>query len=165
MTTKPLSPQLEKSAAQNGGLPRWFNQLMAWVLRSPLHRLISGSVMLITFTGRKSGKVYSTPISYTRQGGQIIAFTHSNWWKNLQGGAPVTLWVAGKEIQGVAEAVAGDATAILPYLRSHLGQVTRDARFFAVKLDANGRPVEADLAQAAQQSILLRITPTTTPKE
>lgn len=165
MTTKPLSTQQAKSATQTGALPLWFNRIIAWALRSPLHRLISGSVMLITFTGHKSGKVYTTPISYTRQGRQIIAFTRSKWWKNLQGGAPVTLWVAGKEMQGVAEAIAGDATAILPYLRTHLGQVTRDARFFAVKLDANGRPVEEDLVKAAQQSILLRITPTIAPKE
>lgn len=165
MTTKLTTEQPERSQPKAGAMPPWLNRTIIWLLHSPFHRVLSGSVMLITFIGRKSGKVYTTPISYTRQGEQIIAFTHSAWWKNLQGGAPVTLWVAGKEVQGVAEAVAGNATTILPYLRTHLGQVTRDARFFAVKLDANGRPLETDLAKAAQQSVLLRITPTISPKE
>ena len=35
---------------------RVMNKFPALLLRSPLHRLISKSVLLITFTGRKSGK-------------------------------------------------------------------------------------------------------------
>jgi len=158
MATKQTIAATTKNTAQAGGMPLWLNRTMAWVLRSPLHRLVSGSILLITFTGRKSGNVYTTPVSYTRQGAEIIAFTHSSWWKNLRGGAPVTLWLQGKEVQGRAEAITGNPEMILPYLRTHLQQVTRDARFYAVKVDANGQPNEADLAKAAQSSVLLRIT-------
>ena len=41
-----------------------FNPFMVWLLRSPLHKLASKNTLLITFTGRKSGKKYTTPVNY-----------------------------------------------------------------------------------------------------
>ena len=158
LTTQQSRTTTPKERAQAGTMPLWLNRTMSWLLRSPLHGMISGSIMLITFTGHKSGKIYTTPISYTRQGEQIIAFTHSPWWKNLRDGGPVTVRLQGRDRQGSAQAVANDPATILPYLRTHLQQVKRDARFYAVKIDANGQANEADLAQAAHNSVLIRIT-------
>lgn len=159
MTTQPMSNKPTKSTASNGAMPPLMNRIMTWLLRSPLHRMVSGSILTLTFTGRKSGKRYTTPLSYTRQGAELIVFTHGSWWKNLQGGAPVTARVQGRDIAGHAEAFAGDPATILPYLRTHLTQLTRDLRYYDVKLDANGKPAEADLAKAAEHSVLIRITP------
>jgi len=47
--------------------PLWLlrlNPLMRALLRSPLHGLLSGMLMLLSYTGRKSGKVYTIPIGY-----------------------------------------------------------------------------------------------------
>lgn len=161
MTTALLT-QVENKA---GAMPPWLNRTMIWLLRSPFHRMVSGSVMLITFTGRKSGKRYTIPVSYTQQGEAIIAFTHSDWAKNLRNGAAVTLRLQGRDVQGVAHAITNDPATILPYLRIHLRQLTRDLRFYHVRLDANGQPDEADLAKAAETSVLIRITPEMTTKE
>ena len=38
------------------------NDFMAWVLRSPFHGMLSKGMMLITITGRKTGKTYTTPV-------------------------------------------------------------------------------------------------------
>lgn len=165
ITTQHPDVATPKERAQAGTMPVWLNRTISWLLRSPFHRMVSNSIMLITFTGRKSGKIYTTPISYSRQGEQIIAFTHSPWWKNLRDGALVTLRLQGRDQQGYAKAVADDLATILPYLRIHLQQVQRDARFYAVKIDANGQPNEADLAQAAHESVLIRITLTKATKE
>ena len=35
------------------------NPIVRLILRSPLHRLVSGSILLITYQGRKSGKTYT----------------------------------------------------------------------------------------------------------
>lgn len=160
MATQQMSNAATTASTQAGGLPPWFNRIMTWVLRSPLHRVVSGSILALTFSGRKSGKVYTTPLSYTRQGEQLIVFTHGAWWKNLQGGAPVTVRVQGQDLPGQATAIAGDPATILPYLRTHLTQLTRDLRYYDVKLDANGKPNEGDLSKAAESSVLIRITPT-----
>ena len=89
-------------------IPPFVNKTMAWILRSPLHGIVSKGVLLITFTGRKSGTRYTTPVSYSQQGDEISIFTHATWWKNVIGGAPVTLYLRGREVTGVADAVAGD---------------------------------------------------------
>jgi hypothetical protein len=44
----------------------WYNSIMAFILRSPLHGLLSGSTMLITYTGRKSGKSITLPTNWVR---------------------------------------------------------------------------------------------------
>jgi hypothetical protein len=35
-------------------------------LRSPLHGILSKNFLLINFTGRKSGRVFTTPVSYSQ---------------------------------------------------------------------------------------------------
>ena len=45
---------------------RWrklYNPFVGALLRSPLHGFMSNSTMLLTYTGRKSGKTYTTPVS------------------------------------------------------------------------------------------------------
>lgn len=59
-------------------LGKIYNPLMKWVLRSPLHGMVSKNFMLITFTGRRSGKVYTTPVNYVREGDGITVFSKPN---------------------------------------------------------------------------------------
>ena len=100
-------------------MPPLLNKTMKFVLRSPMHRMVSKTLTLITFTGRKSGKTYTTPVSYYQKDDQVCIFTHANWWKNLQGGAPVTLRLRGKDIQGTADSISEDKQAIANALAEH----------------------------------------------
>ena len=81
------------------------NPFMKLILRSPLHRLMSNRVMLLSFTGRKSGKRYSTPVGYTRDGDQVVVVTFSPWWKNFIEPAPVEMRIRGKSLRGQAHFV------------------------------------------------------------
>jgi deazaflavin-dependent oxidoreductase (nitroreductase family) len=102
---------MAQTPAQNTP-PRFFrlslkaqNPCMIWLLRSPLHVVVSHIYMLITFTGRKSGKVYTTPVQYAQQG-QILSIITSEgytWWKNLRSGADVSVHVRGTTYNGHAE--------------------------------------------------------------
>jgi len=69
------------------------NPVMRMLLHSPLHRIFSDSIMLITWTGRKSGKQFTTPVRYLREGKTICCFTlkENVWWRNLRDGEIVTL--------------------------------------------------------------------------
>lgn len=85
----------------------WYNPIMTGLLRSPLHGLISGNTLLLHVTGRKSGRVYTFPVSYVRsQGGSFTVLTLEDrtWWKNLRGGAPVKLLLQGMPYTAQAEA-------------------------------------------------------------
>jgi deazaflavin-dependent oxidoreductase (nitroreductase family) len=130
---------------------------MKFVLRSPVHGMVSKSVMLITFTGRKSGRTYTTPVSYSQDGDQVTIFTHTTWWKNLRSGAPVTLCIRGRDLQGLAEPVAEDEQAVAAGLATHLRKVPSDARYYAVTFDDYGNPRAEEVEKAALTVVMIRI--------
>jgi deazaflavin-dependent oxidoreductase (nitroreductase family) len=130
---------------------------MKFILRSPAHGMVSKTVLLITFTGRKSGKTYTTPVDYSQDGDQVYIFTHANWWKNLRGGAPVTLRLRGRDLQGVAEAQAEDKDAVAAGLAAHLRKVPSDAKYYGVTFDENGNPRAVEVEKAAQTAVMIRV--------
>jgi len=138
-------------------IPPIVNKTMKFILRSPMHGMVSKTVLLITFTGRKSGKTYTTPVDYSQSDGQVTVFTHADWWKNLRGGAPVTLRIRGREFRGLAEPVAEDKQAIAAGLIAHLRKVTSDARYYGVTFDDHGHPRAEEVEKAVQSVVMIRI--------
>src|SRR6266849_2779256 len=51
---------------------RYFNPFMRLVLGSRAHRMMSGQLMLLSFTGRRTGRSYITPVSYVREGTNLL---------------------------------------------------------------------------------------------
>ena len=93
---------------------RWygilFNERVERRLRSKRHDLLSNNHLLITVTGRKTGKRYTFPVNYRRtEDGKLVIGTESDWWRNLKGGAEVELLVAGDTLLGHAEPIFDDA--------------------------------------------------------
>ena len=138
-------------------VPPFVNNAMKFVLRSPVHKMVSKFTLLITFTGRKSGKTYTTPVSYSQFGDQVYIFTHASWWKNLCGGAPVTLTIRGQEFKGWAEPVAEDKDAIATWLSTHLREVPSDAKYYSVTLDEQGNPKADEVKQAVHTVTMIRV--------
>jgi deazaflavin-dependent oxidoreductase (nitroreductase family) len=143
--------------SQTPTIPPIVNRAMKFVLRSPVHGMVSKSVLLITFTGRKSGKTYTTPVSYSQHDGQVTVFTHADWWKNLRGGASVTLRLRGMELQGLAEPVAEDKQAVAAGLIAHLRKVPSDATFYGVTFDDNKNPRTEEVERAARTVVMIRV--------
>jgi hypothetical protein len=85
-----------------GGILRWWNPLMRRLLESPIHWPLSRRFAVLSWSGRKTGKRYSTPVSYVREGTTAFVTTGDSWWRNLSGGAPVAMRVAGRWRQGNA---------------------------------------------------------------
>ena len=140
-----------------GRVGRMLNRFPAMLLRSPLHGLMSGGVLLITFRGRKSGRRYSTPANYIREGNSILITTDSPWWKNLVGGAPVSLRIRGREIEGIAEAIT-DPGQIQLALQAMMERFPSYGSFANIRRDHDGRPRTEDLARAiAEGRVLVRV--------
>ena len=83
------------------------NPFIALLLRSPLHWTISGSFMLITVEGRTTGRFYTMPVNYVREGDTVTVVCRAfrRWWRNLKGGAPVMLRIRGRALRGMAEVI------------------------------------------------------------
>lgn len=136
---------------------RLLNGFMRVVLPSPLHPIASRSVMILYFTGRKSGRALNTPISYFREGSRVICFTAAPWWRNLAGGAPARVLIQRRLYEGWAVPCPADRAAVADGLARFLIHVPSDARFYGVTLDSRGIPDPAQVAAAAQRVVMIQI--------
>jgi deazaflavin-dependent oxidoreductase (nitroreductase family) len=143
--------------SQTTSVPPFVNRAMKFVLGSPVHGMVSKSILLITFNGRKSGKTYTTPVSYSQQGDTVTIFTHADWWKNLENNKLVILRIQGREFQGLAEPVTQDQQAIAAGLTAHLRKVRFDARYYGVTFDDHGNPQADEVEKAVQTVVMIRI--------
>lgn len=109
MTQQPLSHSTGDSQPTDDvvkpPIPKWMygfvNPTMAAILRSPLHRIMSNALMLLSFQGINSGKRYTIPVGYMQQGRSLYIFSHAKWWKNLPG-QQVTMRLRGHDVRGTA---------------------------------------------------------------
>jgi deazaflavin-dependent oxidoreductase (nitroreductase family) len=138
-------------------VPPIVNRTMKFVLRSPMHGIVDKKILLITFTGRKSGKTYTTPVSYSQSDGQVVVFTHADWWKNLRVDVPVMLHIRGRELQGLAEPIVEDKQAVAAGLAEHLRKVRSDAKYYSVTFDDQGNPRSEEVEKAAQTVVMISI--------
>ena len=87
----------------------------------------------------------------------VYVFTHGTWWKNLQGGAPVSLRLRGQDRNGFALAVSEDKQRIADGLGLFLSHRTSNKGIYDVSLDENGKPKAEDLLRAAQTAVMIQI--------
>lgn len=134
------------------------NTLLKWMLRSPWHGAASNEIMLITVTGRKTGKQYTTPVNYVRDGDVLSVLTHAHrtWWRNLRGGAPVKIVLRGKTIETFAQAYEEKAD-VLELFGQHLHVAPKFANIFNIELDAEGQPLPASLEAAAVGKVMVEV--------
>jgi deazaflavin-dependent oxidoreductase (nitroreductase family) len=136
-----------------------YNPFMKAVLRSPLYRLAGKSTLLITYTGHKSGREYSTPVNYVRDGERLLSTSLADrvWWRNLRGGAPVQVVLQGKTYRGTGRVFEDEAGIV-----ERLGVIARSSRVYArylgVEVDERGDLVDAGpLVEAAAGRVIVEI--------
>jgi deazaflavin-dependent oxidoreductase (nitroreductase family) len=79
-------------------LLRLMNPFMVALLRSKLHRVASKNFILLTVTGRKSGRSYTLPVTRHEQlDGSLVVSAAGDWRHNLQTGAEVRVTLDGRE--------------------------------------------------------------------
>lgn len=149
--------QVEVVAISKLEFSKIYNPIMKSILRSPLHGLISKSTMLITFSGRKSGRKFTIPVGYIRDDNIIMVFSlrYRTWWRNLRGGAPVTVRIKGQDLKAFGEAVE-DREAVASGLMVYLTN-PRFAKYFHVTLNLDGQPNPEEVARAAQNTVMTKV--------
>lgn len=146
-------------------LSKLYNPMMIWLLNSPLHGVVSKMYMVVTFTGRKSGKTYQTPVEYFPVGddGTIGFLTQGSriWWRNLQDGAAVTLRVRGQDVRGTSQTTLGDPDAYTAALTAYLDCYPGREKYFNARREDDGTLVIDNLGEAAAANVVVSITPDT----
>lgn len=138
--------------------PAYLNRLMGLMLKTPgLQRLVGKSTALLTFTGRKTGRSITTPISYVREGDRIILSGHRtrNWWRNVAQNPEVMIRVAGEDRRGHASILEGDEA--LSAMAMILEAQPPVAKMAGVELDESGKPSREDLEAVATYTVLVAV--------
>jgi len=135
------------------------NPVVSFVLRSPLHGLMSHNTVLLGFKGRKSGKTYTIPVSYHATNGHLHCFTDrsNQWWRNLRYGDEVQLTLRGHRVAGKPAVHTGGASEVQTALRDFLIATPRDASHAGVAFDADGQPVASDVVEASKHLVFISI--------
>jgi hypothetical protein len=128
---------------------RVVNPVVRWVLRSPLHRLLSGWLAILAYQGRKTGRWHRLPCMYARDGQDLYIVPaqpdRKVWWRNLRQPARVRLCLQGHDLEGTATATS-DPEAVAAGLRRYLARYPRTAKPLGVRLDASGTLHDSDTA-------------------
>lgn len=130
------------------------------ILRSPLHRLLDRWLIVLVFTGRKTGKAYRVPVGYGYAGESLYVATDARWKHNFEGGAAVRVWLHGRERQGVATILAdADPDALRAGYRPLIAARPLLGRVMGIAVAMNGAINETDIARAQARGFRMICVP------
>jgi F420H(2)-dependent quinone reductase len=142
---------------------RLLNPVMRLLLRSPFHRLASRQFMLLTVTGRKSGRTYTVPVGRHQSGGTMVVYAAGGWRHNLRGGAPVRVVLDGVERAGYAE-LEEDPDRVAQAYKTRLDELgVGEARTLGLKVNAGRSPTVEEIKPAVAERAIATITLTDSP--
>ena len=94
---------------------RAMNVPMRAVLGLPFATPLSGRLMLLHYTGRRTGHHYRQPLSYVRDGDVLLTPGGGRWTLSLTDGEPVTIRLRGRD-QRFAPELVGDPERVAALL-------------------------------------------------
>ena len=110
------------------------NRVVAALLQSPAHRLLSGSVDLVRYTGRRTGRTITTPTQFARVGDHVVILVGrpdtKTWWRNFTDGRDLAVLLGRRwqPMRGVAVVGADDPKAATPLLEGYLDRWPKAGR-------------------------------------
>jgi hypothetical protein len=138
------------------------NPLVIRILRSPLHPLLSSGLMLLSYTGRRSGRRIEIPVGYQRSGNTLTVLAsrarRKQWWRNFSEPAPVELRVRGRVLRGDARLVPGESEAFRAAVESSFRRLPRLAGQFGIAYDRRIGITPDQLRQLAEEGAVVEVT-------
>lgn len=148
---------------------RFSRRLLRWIKWPPqilyalgLGRLYGRLVLLLTTTGRKSGRRRVTPLQYEEIRGEIYVASalgdRADWFRNIEADPLVEVRVRERRFRGIAETVV-DRTRVADFLEYRLN---RHPKMVGAIMRRDGLPSDpgrTDLERYAEQRALVIIRP------
>ena len=96
-------------------LARFRDLSLGLLLRSPLRRLVGSGLLLLTYRGRRSGRIYTTPVEFVGGGDCLLVLVahpeRKQWWRNVAADPTVRVLVDGCERSATATVEIGIESA------------------------------------------------------
>lgn len=138
--------------------------MMRMTLHSPAHFVFSDSIVVIKYTGRKTGKSYEVPVRYVEKNGVLQCYTdkRAGWWPNLRDNPNVTFRLRGRDINYATRVLIDDTEKLRTELKEYLNKYPEDAVYHDVRLDSNKKPLESDIELSVANAVVIYATPAET---
>jgi hypothetical protein len=138
------------------------NTVIRPLLRSPLHTVLSGRLMLLEYTGPKTGNRYSLPVGYFRwDDGDVLVFSSANWPRTLDRALDVRVLVKGRWFTAAATVIrpVERRADVLAEFAKRYGAKAAGRAMRNVPTDRE--PTRDELLDAANRTSLVRLALTT----
>ena len=131
------------------------NSFVSAVLKSPLHRVLSGSTGIVRYAGRVTNRTVTTPVQYARHGDGLVILVANpeakKWWRNFCAPHAIDVLVEGEWLPMIGRVVDGrvqpEHAAV--FIEVYLQRFPKVARRFP-----GGTPLER-----ARQALLVTCEP------
>ena len=158
----------EQSYAIDVGHPpsamlRLVNPILGFLLRTPLAGPARKQLMVLSFTGRKTGRPYTIPVSAHLIDNELYALTGASWRQNFRDGADAQVVYDGKATAMRGELIRDRAVVSDLFLRcAESYGVQRAQRMIGLKFRDQRIPTREEFAEAVDRLHLgaVRLTPT-----
>ncbi len=142
---------------------RVVNPVVRLLLHTPLRGPAGKELMVLSFSGRKTGRRYSIPLSAHRIDDSLYAITGAQWKSNFRGGATAQVLHDGKTATVRGEFIDDPATvADLAHRLSLEYGAKRAQRTLGMKFRNQQVPPLSDFTEHAQREhfVAIRLMPT-----
>jgi F420H(2)-dependent quinone reductase len=132
---------------------RMVNPVLCRLLASPLHGLASRQLLLLHFSGRRTGRRYTVPVGYHDLDGVPSVLTNSGWRVNFRGGADIEVTLRGRRRPARATLVEDPETVATAYqgVIDGLGWQAAQRRL-GIRVNVGRAPTRAELTEAVRTS-------------
>ena len=138
------------------------NPVVAAVLRSRAHWLLSRGLTLITVTGRRSGRRYTIPVGYLEISDAIIVLVNDapskTWWRNYLDGGPIEVLMRGVWRHGEGRTLAPDSSEFRRCADEGFRRSRLIPRLFGIAFDPQHGLTVEQLAHLTRRAAIVRIT-------
>jgi len=138
------------------------NPIVRSILRSPVHWLLSPGLMLLTVTGRRTGKVYTIPVGYHETDDAIVVLVSEApskvWWRNYLEPGPVGLRVRGRDLRGTAVVLAPGSAEYRARAEASLRRARFMKRVMRVDFDPRVGLTDTQVAELGTRIAIVRIS-------
>ena len=139
------------------------NGLLTSILRSRLHGLASGSNLLISYRGRRTGLVHELPVRYAAAGqGWVVRIGRpeaKRWWRNFTAPWPLTVTVAGRPIAAAGHVVHGESDEGTDIAAAFFARYRGSARHQGLRVRKGETARREDVRRAAAGLLFLAVVP------
>ncbi len=138
------------------------NPVVATVLGSRAHWLLSRGLTLITVTGRRSGRQYTIPVGYLESSDGMIVLVNDapskTWWRNYLDGGPIEVSLRGVRRHGEARTLAPESGEFRRCAEASFSRSRLIPWLFGIAFDPQRGLSVDQLAHLARRAAIVRIT-------